>query len=186
MSKRVSQISPMLGQKRGQIYLVATIIIIAIIGGLISFANRPSVSENFDFSHVKEELQIESEKVMDYGINSNGNLIDLFENFTVDYSDYSDMDTLYFIYGNNANAQFSGFNKLDEIKTISIITDSEQVEQNIGDTTVHNPLNNAGNFVNITMENSVFSFRLVEAQSFYFILTKELGDDVYVVTNESP
>ena len=46
------------------------------------------------------ELSIESEKVLDYGLQNSLNLKSLMENFTKTYSNYSDADEIYFIFGN--------------------------------------------------------------------------------------
>ena len=56
-------------KKRGQFYLMAAIIIIAILSGLTFIFNYsvPGVGSVQNF-YIKEELSIEAEKVMDYAL----------------------------------------------------------------------------------------------------------------------
>ena len=91
-------------KKRGQIYLIATVIIIAIISSftLLSDYNK---QENSNFIYdLKKQLEIESEKVLDYGFTNESDIEDLTENFAEDFSDYvgSGID-IYFISGETGN-----------------------------------------------------------------------------------
>ncbi|MEK6824105.1 MAG: hypothetical protein AABY06_03660 [Nanoarchaeota archaeon] len=83
-------------RKRSQAFLITAIIFIAIVSTLITIKNYSKKTEFSSFPYIAEEIQIESEKVMDYSLVS-GN--DVINDFTKDVSDYTkkeDID-IYFI-----------------------------------------------------------------------------------------
>lgn len=54
--------------KRGQFYLMVSIIIVAVIVGLISVHNIAKKKPVAKISNLEEELETESEKVLDYSL----------------------------------------------------------------------------------------------------------------------
>jgi len=150
-------------KQRGQIYLIATVIIIAIISSftLLSDYNK---QENSNFIYdLKKQLEIESEKVLDYGFTNESDIEDLTENFAEDFSDYvgSGID-IYFISGETGNM---GVYYFDDGK--QIISSSEE-ENNL----------------NFAVVNITYNCEVNEGYNFYFIIVEEKGGEKYVENSE--
>ena len=73
-------------KKRGQAFLITAVIFITIVSALITIHNYSKKTTFSTFPYIAEEIQIESEKVMDYAlIKDNWDKID---DFTKNVSDY--------------------------------------------------------------------------------------------------
>lgn len=90
--------------KRGQFYLIAAVVIISIIIGFIGIQNYSQRTSFEEIYNLGEELKIESEKVIDYGVYNKieeQGLYDTLYNFTRIYAKYrGDGRELYFVFGN--------------------------------------------------------------------------------------
>src|SRR3989344_9380653 len=84
--------------KRSQAFLITAVIFIAIVSAFITIHNFSKKTEFSTFPYLAEEIQIESEKVMDYDLINSENKI---ETFTDDVSDYVKKENIdvYFIMG---------------------------------------------------------------------------------------
>src|SRR6056297_2968872 len=71
--------------KRGQFYFMAATIVVAVIIGFISVHNIARTKSIVDVSHIGKELEIESEKVLDYQLYTGNSVLN---NFTKNYSKY--------------------------------------------------------------------------------------------------
>src|SRR6056297_1825149 len=83
--------------KRGQFYLMVSAVIIAVMVGFLSTQNFVIEKSSVDFSHLEEEMQIESEKIMDYALyNDDYSILD---DFTGEYSEYlnNKADVIYIV-----------------------------------------------------------------------------------------
>lgn len=171
------------GDKRGQFYLLTTILIITIISGFIIISNFSQKRSNIGFDYVGEELNIESEKVIDYGIKNNKDIKVLLENFTKIYSLYSEAENLYFIFGTRERITLSGYKKLNS-GTIAI-----DVGNGNRDLILSKGIYNSSEFVNpqenikVTVNEIIYDFSLKSGENFYFIISKELGEERYIITN---
>jgi len=150
-------------KKRGQIYLIATVIIIAIISSftLLSDYNK---QENSNFIYdLKKQLEIESEKVLDYGFTNESDIEDLTENFAEDFSDYvgSGID-IYFISGETGNM---GVYYFDDGKQDILSTEAD-------------------NSLNYAVANITYNCEVNEGYNFYFIIVEEKGGEKYVENSE--
>ena len=80
-------------QKRSQAFLITAVIFIAIASAIITIHNYSKKTEFSTFPYIAEEIQIESEKVMDYAlIKDNWDKID---DFTKNVSDYVTLEDIY-------------------------------------------------------------------------------------------
>lgn len=173
----------MINQKRGQFYLIATIIIIAMIAGFAVVSNYAKKREVIKLYYSKQELEIESENVLDYGISNNLNenqMQELLENFIRDYVDYAgERKNLYFIFGDNEINVMTYQNSFEEEACIKVddgncnsLTAGGEVQTFV-----------SGNEVTIKTEDSEYIFTLKEGENFYFVISKEIEDEKYVVTS---
>ena len=88
--------------KRGQFYIVTTIMIVAIIVGFASLSNFSQKRSALKFFYEGEELELEAGKIIDYGIStdsSSAGMILTMDTFAKDYMTYSSADNFYFIFG---------------------------------------------------------------------------------------
>ena len=97
------------GNKKGQFYLLAAIIIIIVIVGFATVSNYLKKKGTVKLYDIKDELQIESGEVLEYGISEEitdiNDLRILIDDFIVKYQEYAgEGKSLYFIFGN------AGFN----------------------------------------------------------------------------
>lgn len=170
--------------KRGQFYLIATVIIIAIIAGF-AFVSNYSVSKTSTiFQYVEEEVSIEGAKVVDYAIANDKDSNELLKNFTKDYSTYSDADSLYFIFGKLNNITLAGYSRLNPSTiVINFGSGDQQVSFSQGVYQTFN-YNSTSQNIKITIENAGYSFNLSSLENFYFVISKNIDGERYVATNE--
>ena len=131
-----------------------------------------------------EGLEIESENILDYytykpDFDLKNNLTD----FIKTYSNYSGIENLYFIFGNQSVVSVMGYQKLED-KTISVETNSEtgslEITRNlVASKTFLIP----GEDIKIIIDKNEYDFQLKSWENFYFIMSQEVGGEKYVVTN---
>ena len=165
--------------------MIATIVIITVIVGFLTISNYSKRKKVMDLDKLKEELEIEGEKVLDYAVYSAvspTDIEDYMESFVGSYSDYSEEDVnLYFIFGNS--------DKIIAIAYQSSSSDKIYVDVGAGDQPV-----SPGNFeeflspsigdINMMIGQDVYAFEIKEeGEHFYFVISKEIGGEKYVITN---
>lgn len=168
------------GDKTGQFYLIAAIILAAIIIGISTVSNYSKKDKSFEVYDLKEELQIESENIFDYGTYnelSPASMDDLLHNFTQSYIDSESNDKdLYFIFGDKTGITLKGFQKSPQTVLLNnaiITTSSGEFVGGI------NPI---GNDIDVSIAGNNYKFKLEPGENFYFIISQKIGDNEYVVT----
>ena len=169
--------------KRGQFYLIAALIIIVILGSFATLYFRNGEESTSKIYDLREELNIESENVLDYGTYNNKNAIDLIENFSEDYADYKgEGKSIVFIYGNNDDIYQLTY---DEATRGGVSLSSGSSLQISGSEENKERLNiqREGNkrSVNVKFsENITREIELSEGENFYFIISEETEDETYI------
>jgi len=170
-------------KKKGQFYLLSAIIIISIISGFFAVKNYSDNSENVKIFDLKEELGIESEQVLDYGIYNRENMENLLGNFTKIYSTYAGSEKeIYFIFGNTDGVYIASYRDV-ETGSVSItipetsftltINEKDYKKEKLG--TVAN-----GN-IDVKIKDTTYNFKLNPGENFYFIIAQEIKGNQYVV-----
>lgn len=145
-------------QKRGQFFLVAAVIIVIVILGFIVISNYAKKEKYIKVNDMKDELEIESQKVLDYQA-LHGSKIRVFGQ---DYSSYIGEGTdIYFITGGESDLEMYKYSKGVE-------------------TAMDNP-NVEGDLIIVSVDGSEYQFELTE-ENFYFIISQEISNEKYVVT----
>ena len=160
-----------MNNKRGQFYLIAAIIIIAMILGLVTLANKSRTQSFTDISDAAEEISIEAEAIMNYGIKNNENPTEMkarFDTFARDYSSYSTIENLYFIHGTTIEVTVGAHRKL----TPAQIFVNGANQSIINGSYVSRIYSNPGNPTIITIDDTNNSFDIKEGYNFYFILSQ--------------
>ena len=171
--------------KRGQFYLVTAVVLAAVIIGISAISNYSKKEKSPGLEELKEEIRIESEKTLDYGVNNGFNstqiywLMQNFTNYYVNYEGRNGKD-IYFIFGNANNITVSGYQEED--KTISVSSGSSQatITQTKGSFT--GGIDPAGTNVALSIDGDAYSFNLSAAENFYFIIAQNTGGGEYVIT----
>ncbi|MFH1918173.1 MAG: hypothetical protein ABIJ14_03690 [Nanoarchaeota archaeon] len=185
----------MIKNKRGQYYLVAALIIITIIIGFVTLSNyskKPSIHTTI--YGLEKGLEVESTKVLDYGIYNEldeVNTTQLLERFSQEYSEYAELDQLYFIFGNSQNVSVAGYHDLEGGEVLVDLGGKEsskirldKKEYKKQDYTAEEEGIDEIEIVTITINGVEYPFELYSGENFYFILAVNLKGEQYVITNQ--
>lgn len=162
-------------EKSGQFYLIATVIIIAVVIGFAAISNYAQKQDSVKIYDLGEELSIEVENVLDYlAFNDDDKLDD----FLQDYSDYAktkDID-IYFIFGNNIEITARIYKNVAGVSLngINLIFNDPYSEA-----TYSNPPTQ----IKLAINDTEHVFELKPGENFYFIILQEIDNEKYVITN---
>jgi hypothetical protein len=174
------------GEKRGQFYLIAAIIISVILIGFMAISNYLIKPGTVSLEDTRDELSIESEKVLDYGTYnsfSEGNMKELMENFSEDYINHVQQGKdSYFIFGSTGQIELVGYSQEDNVIYIDAGEGQTPVEMNAGEIASHD-FNPTQENVSVQLNGSNYEFELKQGQNFYFIISEEIGGEEHVATN---
>ena len=187
---------------KGQFYIIAAVIIIAVIIGLMSTGYLRTSSEKVRVYNLGDELSIESAKVIDYGVYNEivaSDSNELIETFLVNVEenlyDQDPGNEFIFVYGNINEVRIVNLAQSD------LVLNGEQIRgarEEFGSTitnagtglpieTPYSVFNNAdwkktlsGSNVQIQFNNQIYNFNLDENQNFYMILKKQEDGNVHI------
>lgn len=149
--------------KRGQFYLVATIIIVGLVVSVSVILNFSTKTNYYNVEKVAKELAIEGEKVLDYDSFNSANEFDDFSNA---YSSYAGEDKdIYFIIVDESNG----------IEEAYKYTQGEKVILN-------SDLSVGGENIRFILDSKEYNFKLGQGKNFYFIVVYDKGGERYVYT----
>lgn len=167
----------MIKESKGQFYLMGAVIIIALILGYVAVSNLSKKQSLYGIDSAGEELEIESQKVLDYIAYNNLNSAEtknILVNFTKLYSNYSQAENLYFVFGNTNEVSVSAYRKSSPGEIMvnyssggDILEISKQEYINKSYTSVNN--------INLTINEITHEFELKSGENFYFVLSQ--GDE---------
>ena len=169
--------------KRGQFYLLATIIIIGLIFSFAAVINFSQEKTSVNFDYLKDELSIESENVIDDALFNNKDMKGTLIDFSKTYSTYSEADNLYFIFGNREGITVAGYRKFSDGKIFIDVGSGNQELSFIKKVYNSRDFINPEKDIKIIVNDVSYDFSLSPGENFYFILSKEIKEDVYIVTN---
>jgi len=150
-----------ISDKRGQFYLLVSIILIALVISFAAISNYSKTKKSSRVYDLKAELSIEGGKILDYGAISGTYEWD---GFTQNFSNYAGNDIeIVYIVGILGSEEVYKYNDLGEKETIDHALNSE--------------------IVSLTFEGNDYSFKLKPGQNFYFIISQHLDQEYYVTTN---
>ncbi len=158
--------------KKGQFYLIAAIAIIAVIITLNASINYSTRRTSIEIDNLKEELEIESEKVIDYAVTNNINKNLLLDNFTKLFDSYAGKDTeIYFITGEYL------LNGTHTMNTFTYNSTGKEYQPTVVGT-------QSNELIMLDKEGQANYFYLNEGTNFFFVIKKNIGGEMYVVTNQ--
>ena len=174
------------GDKTGQFYLISAIILATLIIGIVTISNYARKESNLKLHELKEEIQIESAYVLDYGLlkyksSSEAEFYALLLTFTKDYIDYQGKNKdLYFIFGNQNNITVTGYQETE--KEVSVSSGSTQaiITNEAGEFT--GGIAPETNTVILSISDTLYEFELNSGENFYFILSQKVNKGEYIIT----
>ena len=183
-----------MNNKRGQIFLVAAILIVSIVISLATAVNTVKVRQNNEaFYDLAKEVGFETKKVLDYGIfNTVTNINSLMDNYLENYTDYLAPEETLFIYGNKTKGVVAKYFNETDGGDVGIFTGTVPNTITIQYTTGQEALVNQideepdGEFDRVTVEiNGItYEFNLRQGQNFFFVIIKDEDDEKFVATGE--
>ena len=156
--------------KRGQFYLVISLVIVASIVGLASVYNLTKMKPSSDIYSFKEELNIESERVMDYFVYTGNSVL---EDFTKDHSDYM---------GKNSRIIYVLENGEEDLEVFEYNSSNDQ-KVNYDPYLLDYDSSAGTGKIKVEVNSINYTFDLKEGQDFYFIMIKEGLGEKHVITN---
>ncbi len=152
------------GNKRGQFYLIAAITIVTVIVVLASMSSHVKKKNLEDHKNLGRELEIESEKVLDYITKTGADKDKALENFTKDFESYAGQGSeIYYIHMNES--EYIGYSYVNGLQTpITLSNDSVKIYT--------------------TIDSNTYDFNLEKGRNFYFVIMHEETDgEIHIVKN---
>jgi hypothetical protein len=167
--------------KKGQFYLIAAMVIIALIIGFAVVSSSPKKTTPIKLYDLGQELGIESQNVLAYGTYNELNdsqMQVLWTQFVKEYANYTGAGkNLYFIFGNSNTVSVIAYQSLGENATINVGNGYQSLIVG-GTATTFIP---TGSIVTIKIGAETYSFNLATGQNFYFVISQTVGKEKYVV-----
>lgn len=171
--------------KKGQFYLCASIIIIAVIIGFAAISNYSKITTSTKIYDLGEELKIESAEILDYGIYNELDEIQmqtLLHEFIESYA-LEEGKNLYFIFGNRNKITVVAYQELAESVEVfgdvstPLIINEETFSQEFTPTPPWK--------IEVTIGGIPYEFKLQSGENFYFVISQEIeGEEHIYVSNE--
>ena len=165
--------------KTAQFYLIAALIIavsVIVVVGVANYAGTKNKGDSVKLYEVSEELKLEGEQVVNYGIFTDTELETLLNDFSTNYGEYvvggQDFDA-YFIYGNRDWIKAVAYKQVREGNIGLNIGGSQQIFQIIGRNTAPSQIDKItqiGSNVIVNIAGTNYDFDIKEGQNFFFIV----------------
>jgi len=154
------------GDKRGQFYMIAAVILIGMMIGFIATTNYSRKTEATKVYDIKNELEIESSKELDRGaLSGTYNFNEFTQNFSSHYG--SGVDIIYIVADVSSGS-------LGDIEVYRYIDDAKLNYTN------HEEIST---IVNVSWDDSNYYYQLREGKNFYFLVSQYIGGEKYIARN---
>lgn len=171
------------GDKTGQFYLISAIILVTLIIGIVTISNYSRRESNLQLHALKEEIQIESAHVMDYGLYnqlSEAEFYTLLLDFTEDYINYQGKDKdLYFIFGDQSNITVTGYQETEKQVSVSSGSSYAIITDEAGEFT--GGIDPTTDILTLSIDDTPYEFKLNKGGNFYFVLSQKINKGEYII-----
>jgi len=176
--------------KKAQFYLVAAIIIIMILAGIASIKiYAVAKTKPRKIKDIGAELNEETSRIIDYGIYSAVNLTQLLNSFDEEFSEYflkkTEETNIVLIYGNATKLYSVQYNQTYTGAVFASIGGAAPTwstsEPIISRTDVTSEI--VDDKIKVRILEKDFYFDIGEGQVFYFLITQEKDDEVFIEKN---
>jgi hypothetical protein len=170
--------------KRGQVFLMAAIIIVGVIVGVSSISTDALVGDsNEAFYDLSEEVGFETKRVLDYGVLNQNNAFSEVEGFFLEYQDYIAREQVVFVVGDSANMKVYYF--FDNSGEVGISTGGGGSTFNILISDFGGweaDVSADGTSVNVKIDEVTYTFDLRDGENFFFVIIKHEEGEKFVAT----
>ncbi len=171
------------GNKKGQFYLIAAIIVIAIIAGIITTTNyvRVKNTKTYNLDKMAQELGREVKYIEDWGIYnelSDDDMLQLVDTFLQDYSELTEeqQESLIFVFGNENKIIIASYNEAVLGSTGISISGVPLTMVLRGKEYTAKEYIPEGKEIEVEVRGYEYKFTLEPGQNFYFVLRQ--GENV--------
>jgi len=172
------------GDKTGQFYLISAIILATLVIGIVTISNYSRKESNLKLHDIKEEIQIESAHVLDYGLYnklSEAEFYGILLTFTKDYIDYQGKDKdLYFVFGDQNNITVTGYQETEKQVSVSSGSSQATITSEAGEFT--GGIDPATDTVTLSIDDMTYDFEIKSGKNFYFVLSQKINKGEYIIT----
>lgn len=170
--------------KRGQVFLIAALIIAGILISLVKISNQSTSNDEPEaFFDLSDEISFETKRVLDYGIiSATTNISALVSQLLSNYSDSIGNQDVAFIYGNSEGVISAYYYYQTQVHAVTILGGSfvTVTIQNGKPVTAERISGSGQDRVRIRIDEVDYFFDLKPGQNFYFVLAKTEEGDKFV------
>lgn len=175
--------------KRGQLFIIAAIIIVSAISGLTGIANYAEAGDSQRaFYDLSEEVGFESKRVLDWGTFNEEDIDELTKSFLANYSDYIGQKEVIFISGDRESVNFQALIYEDEgIGSVGLETGrlnrGIEIDRRRGRTADVGLTVGGRDMENkalVFIDGIGYDFNLKEGQNFFFVIIKDEENERFV------
>ncbi|MEA3329718.1 MAG: hypothetical protein U9Q06_03160 [Nanoarchaeota archaeon] len=174
-------------KKRGQFYLIAAVLIVGLLIGIVGVATYVvKYKKDYRALDVQDELKLESEYIINYGVYTSTDFNDLLSTFAEEYADYigEEYDVL-FVFGDEdfeatLILNYVSLFQVSQTASLTIGTGNSPsfnvISQSFKDGEINfNPI--SGDKIEMTIGETNYEFELREGQKFYFVVKQPREDE---------
>ena len=169
--------------KKGQFYFLGALIIILVIISFLVLNNTIIKKENPELNHLKEELNFEIEKNLEYAVNSeltDNEIQTLFINFSSNYiTKIGSNKNILFMFGKQNDEVILKGQRIADSEDISVLSGTSTV--NISEGNFEETIATAGENITLISGENYYFFDLLEGQNFYYFITKEYKGEKQII-----
>ncbi len=173
----------MVMQRRGQVFLIAALIIASLLFALTKVSNKTAAREQPEaFYDLADEIRFETKRVLDYGVLNGQPSSVLASQLLSNYSEYIANEDVVFIYGDSTAVYAVFYQTLTNLAAISFGGITVPVTITLASQTPVDlkPLSAGNTIATVRIRGNDYSFNLQPGQNFYFVLINEDGGEQFV------
>ncbi len=168
--------------KRGQVFLMAALIIAGILISVVRISNESTtLDEPEAFFDLSDEISFETKRVLDYGvINAEPNISELASQLLSNYSEAIGNQDVAFVYGNAVTGVYAYYYQSIQVVAVTLF-DGVVVPITIqSGSQIEAEYSSVSNTATIRIDGVDYTFNLKPGQNFYFVLAKDEGGEKFV------
>ena len=173
----------MVMNQKGQVFLMAAIIIAGLLFGLTKISNRGVAREEPEsFYDLADEIGFEAKRVLDYGVITGQPSAGFTFQLLNSYSEYISDEDVVFIFGNATGVYAVYYQTFTNLNTVSLGGIGFPITVTLASQTpvILQPLPNGVSVATVRVRGNDYNFNLRPGQNFYFVLIKEEEGEQFV------
>lgn len=184
-------------EKRGQFYIAAAIILIAVIFGFATISNYSKMFNTVDIEDESYDLSLEVQKIFDSGLEQglgDEEINDNLKHYVESYSKSSDLPTdFYFVFGDDTSVEVSAYVESEDMKEIKISSlDVDFDKYNSAVTSVNLTSNNyttidktfnpaSSDSIFFKIDNSVHAVDIETGRNFHYVISRDIKGEKHII-----